>query len=193
MRKTHRFLFAVFAAVFFSITSFSQSVRLSGSVRDSSNQQAVQAVSVTIKGSSLGTYTDANGNFQLTVPGLPVTLVVSSIGFEAQEVNVDNASAISIDFIPASSLGQEVVVSASRTPERILESPGNNSKLSTSSSVIPITPPTEKFNPGAWLSIPSTIWLNLRLPLPLNPRVLGVLNVNEEEVKSTPFTFPRMS
>ncbi len=63
MRKSYRFLFAILAAVFFSITSFSQSVRLTGSVRDQSNQQFVQAVSVTVKGTSTGTFTDANEQF----------------------------------------------------------------------------------------------------------------------------------
>ena len=47
--------------------------------------------------------------------------------------------------------------------------------------------PVEKLRPGAWLSIPSTIWLTLVLPLALKPRVEGVLKVREEVVKSTPF------
>ncbi len=124
MRRSLRFSIPFFAAVLFSITAFSQTVRLSGSVKDRSNQQPVPAVSISVKGSSLGSFTDANGNFELSVPKLPVTLVVSSIGFETQEVSVENAStSISIDLAPTSSLGQEVVVSASRTPERILESP----------------------------------------------------------------------
>ncbi len=207
MRKTHRFSFAVFA-VFFSITSFSQSVRLSGSVKDSSNQQSVQAVSVTVKGSSLGTYTDANGNFQLTVPGLPVTLVVSSIGFEAQEVNVDNASAISIDFIPASSLGQEVVVSASRTPERILESPVTVERVNsvairnapsasfydilgnvkgvdlTSSSLTFKTPSTRGFNGSGNLRFNQIVdGMDNQAP-GLNFSVGGVIGITELDVES---------
>ena len=40
-------------------------------------------------------------------------------------------------------------------PYKAEDAPGNNSILSTSNSVKPITLPTEKFKPGAWLSIPS--------------------------------------
>ena len=47
--------------------------------------------------------------------------------------------------------------------------------------------PTEKLRPGAWLSIPSTNWLKRVLPLELKPRVVGVLNVSEDVVTSTPF------
>ena len=73
------------------------------------------------------------------------------------------------------------------------DAPESNSMLSTSRSVKPIMLPTEKFKPGAWLSIPSTSWLKRRLPLPLNPRVLGVLNVKLEVTISTPFRFAMTS
>ncbi len=111
-------------SLLFSLISFSQSVTLSGSVRNKINSENVSAVSIIVKGSALGTFTDDRGNFKITVPKLPVTLVASSIGFETQELTVDNASSnLTFDFVPASSLGQEVVVSATRTPQRILESP----------------------------------------------------------------------
>ena len=71
-------------------------------------------------------------------------------------------------------------------PYKADDAPGNSSTLSTSSSVRPVKFPTKKFNPGAWLSIPSTSWLTLVLPLPLKPRVLGVLKVRLDVVISTP-------
>ena len=115
-----------------SFTALSQAVTLSGTVRNKTNTETVPAVSVTVKGSSQGSFTDENGVFRITVPNLPVTLVFSSIGFETQEVTVSNAStSIQVDFVPASSLGQEVVVAASRTPERILESPVTVERVSS--------------------------------------------------------------
>ncbi|MBL7727636.1 MAG: TonB-dependent receptor plug domain-containing protein, partial [Dinghuibacter sp.] len=53
------------------------------------------------------------------------TLVITSVGFETREVVVDenNAGNVQVDIRPAIALGQEVVVSASRLPQRILESP----------------------------------------------------------------------
>ena len=78
-------------------------------------------------------------------------------------------------------------------PYKAEDAPGNNSILSTSNAFKPTMAPTEKFSPGAWLSIPSTSWLNLTLPLPPNPRVVGVLKVKEEVVTSTPFKVETIS
>src|SRR5215216_1061963 len=90
----------------FSFTSWSQSSTVSGNVKNAANQQGLPAVSITVKGTSQGTFTDEYGNFKLTVTTLPVTLVLSSIGFETKEVSVDNAtSAISIEVVPTSTLG----------------------------------------------------------------------------------------
>ncbi len=87
-------------SLLFSLISFSQSVTLSGSVRNKINSENVSAVSIIVKGSALGTFTDDRGNFKITVPKLPVTLVASSIGFETQELTVDNASSnITFDFV----------------------------------------------------------------------------------------------
>ena len=121
--KSYRFLFACIVASLFSFTAFAQ-VTISGTVNNNSTKEAVPAVSVVVKGTSLGTFTNSDGEFSITVSKLPVTLVVSSIGFEQKEINVDNAtSSLKIDFVPASTLGQEVVIAANRTQQRILESP----------------------------------------------------------------------
>lgn len=82
-------------------------------------------MSVVLKGSAAGTFTDERGNFRInSTQAPPFTLVFSSIGYETQEVVVSNVSTpLEISFEPASSLGTEVVVSASRVAERILESP----------------------------------------------------------------------
>jgi outer membrane receptor protein involved in Fe transport len=114
------------AATFFSISVFAQSsVTISGHVHNALSNEAVPAVSVAIKGSTVGTFTDNRGNFRLTTDQKPpFVLVFTSIGFELQEIPVNDASTpVEIHFKPASILGTEVVVSASRVPERILESP----------------------------------------------------------------------
>src|SRR5882757_522571 len=100
-------------------------VTLSGNVHNATTKERVPAVSVVLKGFTAGTFTDDRGNFKLsTTTKPPYILVFSSIGFETQEITVnEGAGPIQVDFKPASSLGAEVVVSASRVPERILESP----------------------------------------------------------------------
>ena len=120
-------------AIFSSILASAQSVTVSGNVRNGASKDAAPAVSVTVKGTKIGTFTDDRGNFKLTTTKQPpFILVITSIGFEPQEVTVTNpADIIKIDFKPASSLGAEVVVSASRVPERILESPVTIQRLGT--------------------------------------------------------------
>ena len=114
-----------FLACLFSLTVFCQTTTITGNVRSAVNKDVVPEVSVSLKGTKTGTFTNDRGNFRIvTDKPLPVTLVFSSIGFETQEITVSSASDIvHVDFKPAFSLGTEVVVSASRVPERILESP----------------------------------------------------------------------
>lgn len=131
MRQSYRSLAAWLIAVFFSIAASAQSVTLKGNVRNSASKEIVPAVSVVVKGSSTGVFTNSNGEFTLTVSKLPVVLVFSSIGYEAYEVTVnDAATPIEVDFKPNTTLGQEVVVSANRVPQRILEAPVTVERMS---------------------------------------------------------------
>src|SRR5215213_1265509 len=126
MRKSLRFSAVLLAAFIFSLTiAFAQSttITISGTVKNAASKESVGAVSVTVKDGTEGTFTDANGNFKLSVKKLPVTLLISSVGFETQEVSVTSAdSPIEVNLNPTSTLGQEVVVSATRSAQRILES-----------------------------------------------------------------------
>jgi len=110
-----------------------QTTTVSGSVKNASSKEAVSAVSVTIKGGSVGTFTDDKGNFRFTtVQKPPFTLVISSVGYANKEVSVKGTNeVITVDLTPSFTLGDEVVVSASRVPERILESPVSIERIST--------------------------------------------------------------
>lgn len=131
MRKSYRYLASSLMAVLFSIAAYAQTVTINGTVRNSSSKELVPAVSVSVKGTTKGTYTNSDGEFSISVAKLPVVLVFSSIGYEDQEITVSDASkAVSVDFKVSTALGQEVVVSATRTPTRLLESPVTVERLS---------------------------------------------------------------
>ena len=131
MRKVTSYLVTFLLANVLAISAFSQNVTISGNVRNGSTKEGAGAVSVTIKGSESGTFTDDKGNFKLSVKSLPVTLLISSVGYELQEVTVSKASElVQVEFKSSSSLGQEVVVSASRVPQKILESPVSIERIS---------------------------------------------------------------
>ena len=61
----------------------------------------------------------------------PPTLYLHPLVLKRQEVNVTNNTLLQIQFVPVSTLGQDIVVSASRTAERILESPVTVERIST--------------------------------------------------------------
>ncbi|MEP6951728.1 MAG: TonB-dependent receptor [Ginsengibacter sp.] len=133
MLSSFKFYIFLIAANIFSIVAFAQNNAINGSVKNSATGDIIPAVSVTIKGTGAGTYTDDKGGFKLTTnQPAPLTLVISSIGYQLQEVTVKNSSEfVNVALLPVSSLGQEVVVAATRTPSRILESPVTIERISS--------------------------------------------------------------
>ena len=85
-----------------------QETKVTGKIT-SSLGEALQGVSIKVKGSTLGTQTDANGNFSLTVPDNAV-LVISSIGYTTQEVSVSGRTTINVSLVASTSKLDEVVV-----------------------------------------------------------------------------------
>jgi outer membrane receptor protein involved in Fe transport len=132
MRKSLRCLATLLMANFICLCAFAQTITINGNVKNSVTGDVVSAASITVKGSIAGTFTDDKGNFSLTTTQkTPLTLVISSVGFAVQEVTVSNASEmVQVNFVPASTLGQEVVIAATRTPSRILESPVSIERVS---------------------------------------------------------------
>lgn len=84
-------------------------VRISGRVIGQ-NGEGLPGVSVTAKGTAIGTQTDATGNFAITVPDATTTLVFSSVGYVAQEVVISGRSTINISLVSAPNSLNEVVV-----------------------------------------------------------------------------------
>lgn len=99
--------------------------KLAGNVRDAASKEALIGVSISVKGKVIGTISDAKGNYSLsTTTPVPFTLAVSMVGYESQEIVVSSAkSNLNISLKEQATLGQEVVVSASRIQESVLQSP----------------------------------------------------------------------
>lgn len=83
-------------------------IRITGRVL-SSTGEAVAGASITVKGTRAGTTTDNAGNFSLQVPDDAV-LVISSVGFETQEISVAGKSSVSISLQPSAKKIDEVIV-----------------------------------------------------------------------------------
>ncbi|HEY0898408.1 MAG TPA: TonB-dependent receptor [Sphingobacteriaceae bacterium] len=98
---------------------------VSGTVIDKATQETLPGVSISVKGRTEGGSTNASGKFAFTTSqSTPFTIVVSYIGYGTVERQITGPTAdLRIELEQQGILGQEVVVAASRTPERILESP----------------------------------------------------------------------
>jgi len=125
MRKRIISLLTFILSNFILLSTFAQTGGVAGKVQDINTNQGVAAVSVIIKGETAGTFTDDNGNFKLPeITRFPITLVVSSIGYKSAEISVTgNGVPLVIKLAQGNSLGQEVVISATKVATRILESP----------------------------------------------------------------------
>lgn len=131
MRKMARYVLTLLVVMAASVSAHAQNVTISGNVKNSTTQENASAVSVTVKGSTEGTFTDDKGNFSLTTKSLPVTLIFSSVGFTEKEIVVYSAADVAmVSLEPSNVLGQEVVVSATRVAERIMESPVSVERVS---------------------------------------------------------------
>jgi len=106
-------------------TAKSQTTSVSGTVTNKATGEGVPAVSVTIKGSTSGVYTDDKGNFKLsTAQKPPFTLMFSSVGYDNQEVTISaSGQTVNVSLVASYKLGEDVVVAATRVAERRLESP----------------------------------------------------------------------
>ncbi|MFZ4680683.1 MAG: TonB-dependent receptor [Flavobacterium sp.] len=97
---------------------------ITGSVKDSKNEP-IPGANVKVAGDSSSAVTDGDGNFSLTTNKKPpFDLEISSIGFGAKKVSVTaNNQKVNTVLSDEETKLDEIVVSASRTPERIRESP----------------------------------------------------------------------
>lgn len=83
-------------------------VTITGTVLDN-NGQPIPGATVSVPGTSIGTATDLDGKYTLTIPDNS-SIVVSFIGFESQTIEVGNQSTIDVTLTMSTQALDEVVV-----------------------------------------------------------------------------------
>lgn len=84
---------------------------VNGQVTDQATGAGMPGVNVLVKGSTVGTVTDVDGNYSIQVPDANATLVFSFIGYATQEVAVNGRSSVNVSIAEdVTSLGEVVVV-----------------------------------------------------------------------------------
>lgn len=89
--------------------AFAQSTIVTGKVTGQAGEP-ISGASVQIKGTNKGTSTDNNGNFSLSVPNANSTLVITSLGFERNEINLEGRSSVTVSLGTATQQLDQVVV-----------------------------------------------------------------------------------
>ena len=132
MTKLYRLAFLLSVICLTGLTElYAQRTVISGNIVDETGESLI-GVNILVKGTVNGTISDVQGNFSLSVASAPpITLVVTSIGYQAQEIEITSATVNDLTITMAESvlIGQEVVVSASRVEESILQSPVSIEKM----------------------------------------------------------------
>ena len=106
----------------FCVASFAQTT-VKGKITDDTGLP-LPGANIVVVGTTSGTVSDFDGNYTLSVDqNPPFSIRVSYTGFEAQTIEItSNNQTVDVTLKEGNSL-DEVVISASRTPERIFESP----------------------------------------------------------------------
>ncbi len=106
-------LFNLIFLLFFCMQVFSQNITVSGTVIDASNEETLIGASVVLKGTGQGTITDIDGNYSLSAPANG-TLLITYIGYDPQEIAINNRKVINVSlFSNAQGLDEVVIVGAS--------------------------------------------------------------------------------
>lgn len=108
------FIGAIFVllSILGSSNLMSQTATITGKIISEQDGLGIPGASISIKGTTKGTYSNDNGTFSLEISGTNTTLVISSMGFDTQELIIGNQTVIEIILVPSSSVLGEVVFTA---------------------------------------------------------------------------------
>src|SRR5690606_22218491 len=87
-----------------------QSQTVAGRVIDATSQETLPGVNILVKGSTVGTVSNIDGEYKLDVPGPESVLVFSFVGYLSKEVTVGNQNEINVELQADLAQLDEVVV-----------------------------------------------------------------------------------
>lgn len=124
-------LFVILVLALVQVTAMAQGTKTTGRITDAATGMPLEGASVTIKSTGMGTSTDVNGKFSLlSTKAGKITLRISYVGYADVEKTVEAGSATDITLKEEQGRGNDVVVSASKRPEKITRAPATISVIS---------------------------------------------------------------
>jgi len=100
-------------------TALMQQQMVTGIVTDASTGEPIPGVNIVVKGTTIGTLTEVNGNYTIEVPNTSLTLQFSFIGYVTQEVALDGRTTLNIALISDIEELSEVVVVGYGTVKKV--------------------------------------------------------------------------
>ncbi len=102
----------LFSLLLLSSFAYAQK-KITGKVTDSEGGSALPGVTVVVKGTQVGTATDVDGSYAISLPaGSADVLIFSFVGYKSQEIAVGNQTSINVSLVAGASYLDEVVVVA---------------------------------------------------------------------------------
>jgi TonB-linked SusC/RagA family outer membrane protein len=139
MRKI---IMTLMVALGFVLTATAQNRTVSGTLKDERGKPVANAT-VLVKGTVVGTSTDTEGKFSLSVPASGRTLVVSGIGFTSQDVSIGNKTNFDIT-MTSSDVDMEEVVVVGYGVQQKKAFTGSASKIDAKEFATLVTPSIDK-------------------------------------------------
>jgi iron complex outermembrane receptor protein len=97
---------------------FAQDRTVSGQVTDSDTDDPIPGVNILIQGTTQGTVTDIDGNYELSIPSDGVILMYSYVGYKSQTIDIGTRSTVNIALIADVTALSEIVVTGYGTQEK---------------------------------------------------------------------------
>lgn len=111
-RMANSFAIVMLGLLLISGTSFAQDGdnQISGTVTDAATGETLPGVNIVVAGTTIGTTTDLDGNYTLSVPSLDETLQFTYVGYEPLNIPIDGRVLVNVEMQMTEIMGQEVVV-----------------------------------------------------------------------------------
>jgi iron complex outermembrane receptor protein len=127
-----KFLLIIFLLA--SVGVYAQDVKISGTITGAGTNEPLSGATINVKEKIAGTTTNSKGQFTLSAGKikLPFTIVITAVGYDQQEVTINSASQTVSAALPVrTTMLNEVVTSATRVNQSILQSPVSIEKMTT--------------------------------------------------------------
>jgi len=102
-------LWMFFGFFLFSATTYGQT-KISGSIKDAKTNSPLSGATISVKNTTISTFSNASGTFSLTMPARSSKLVVSFVGYSTKEVEINGSEDLNISLETTAADLNEVVV-----------------------------------------------------------------------------------